>query len=81
MNLPLLISSRSSASSAVINGLRVNAKAIAVPTPIVDVPAAIAAAAIVALRCSSGTQTTSAPAFSARCAASTNSARVSPHGA
>ena len=34
-----------------------------------------------ALRCSSGTHTASAPADSARRAASANSAKVSPHGA
>ena len=81
MNLPLDISSRSMASSAVIIGARVKANAIAVPTPIVEVPAAIAAAVIVALRCISGAHTTSAPAASACCETSTISASDSPHGA
>ena len=60
--------------------LRVKASATAVPTAAVEVDCAIAAAETVALRCSSGSQTTSAPASSAARAASPTSARVSPHG-
>ena len=71
----------SSASSAVIIGLRVNASAMAVPTRTVLVAWARAAAVTVALRCSSGTQTISAPARSARRETSASSASVSPQGA
>ena len=61
-------------------GLRVKASATAVPTPMVLVAWATAAADTVALRCSSGSQATSAPASSAARAASATSARLSPHG-
>ncbi|GAA4988897.1 hypothetical protein GCM10023205_69910 [Yinghuangia aomiensis] len=79
-NRPPEISSRSSASSAVTSGLRVNASAIPVPSRADSVAWANAATGTVALRYSSGTHTTSAPARSARRAASASSSIVSPHG-
>ena len=66
---------------AVIIGLRTNASAIAVPTPIVRVAAAAAAAGTNALRCSSLIHKSEKPADSAATAASTTSAIVSPQGA
>src|SRR5215208_1598374 len=64
-NRPPDISSMSSAVTARMNGLRVNAQAIPVPTPIRSVAAASHVAWVTELRKSSGAQTQSMPAASA----------------
>jgi hypothetical protein len=64
-----------------MNGLRVNAQAIPVPTPIRSVAAAIQVACVTELRNSSGAQTHSIPACSASRACVTRSSAVTPSAA
>ena len=63
--------------TARMNGLRVNAQAIPVPTPIRSVAAAIQVAWVTELRNSSGVQTQSIPAASASRACEARSSAVS----
>src|SRR3954447_4203042 len=72
------ISSMSRAVMARMNGLRVKAHAIPVPTPTRSVAAAIQVACVTELRKSSGVQMQSMPAASAARASSVRSAAVIP---
>src|SRR3954464_1859430 len=76
-NRPPDISSTSSAVTARMKGLRVNAQAMPVPTPIRSVAAAIQVAWVTELRKSSGVQMQSIPAASAALACSARSEAVS----